>query len=65
MGNNYLNNSLNTKPIPMKSLFSVLTLALFMLLSGQKAISKDKITTPKEQFGIIIGEDYTLNTYSK
>ncbi|MDX2414971.1 MAG: M14 family zinc carboxypeptidase [Bacteroidales bacterium] len=49
----------------MKSPFKILIIVVCALLTGQQAFSQDQITSPKEQFGINIGDNYNLITYSK
>lgn len=48
----------------MKLPFKILIIAVCVLFTGQPAFSQDQITSPKEQFGINIGDNYNLITYS-
>jgi len=47
------------------SLFIMFAVALAILSWAQPAIAEQKVTTPTDQFGFNIGDDYTLITYTQ
>ncbi len=62
----YIETTINTKSKLMKVFLKVIMGLAVLFISGQQLLfSQSTITSPKDHFGINIGDDYNLITYTQ